>query len=256
VVHLFDKNGVELASVRFVIPGAATVQTNSVARRRDGVLALSGNAISADGKAAPFLAILSADGKSQQTVRTDPFYPEAVAIAADGTICTAGWDLRDGRETNFDHGMVRQFDSSGKVIQERIPRSLYPTDISRPSPVVDSLLATAGGRIGWYAPSAKEYFEMVPDGTLRHWSVAEVLEQRESVVGLALTEDGNAFLGIYSTAKREWGLAVVYADGTRRRLPPPAGLTGWARLVGASGNRIVTANQGVLRLYSSTEQSQ
>lgn len=244
VVHVFTKDGFQLSETSFAIPGASTVQTRSVARGADGTLALCGIAFSSDGKVAPFISVSSADGTNQQVLRTDPLYPNAISIASDGSLWIAGEEVVGGRETNFDHGMVRHLDRSGKVIETFLPRSLYPQKML--SPASDTILSIVGSRIGFVSSSAKEYFE-ISNGTVVRVPISPIVQTSDHIMGLALTEDGKSFLGIYSASKKTYRIAMLQPGNTQWRVLPATNASSSGMLYGASGDTLIAGTKTTLR---------
>jgi hypothetical protein len=119
----------------------------------DGSIAVIGNAPEGKNSDAEFIAWISPDRKRQTVVQAYPFVPEAVAVAADGTI----WSVISGN-------VIRRYDTSGKLLSSlavvglRCPPPDTPGDASR-----NSRLEASQDRVGWFT-SADQYLEFSLDG--------------------------------------------------------------------------------------------
>src|SRR5713101_131721 len=124
IFRILDRNGAQLSEFRFSIPGAVLINIydNSVARGSDGALAIVGTAYSDDSRGSMFVAWVSPDGQQQTIIRTNPFFPEAVTLASDGTIWIAGQEGRD-----YSRPLIRRYDKTGKLLGSFIPWSRLGT---------------------------------------------------------------------------------------------------------------------------------
>jgi hypothetical protein len=235
VVHVFNSAGHEITTRTFEIPGSYLVQARSAAYGSDGTVAICGFATSAQGQMAPYIAWVPLDGSVQQTIRTDPFFPEALAIAPDGTFWAAGRELQNGRETAAEYFILRHLDRSGRLIGGYVPRSLYPKTLV--SPAMESLIQTVEDRVGWYAPSAKEYIEVKDSKTVRY-EVTGNLKTGERIRGLAITTDGMAYVGFFAASKELVIKQLDRASRTWRSVQVPTESRGF-RLFGADGSQLV-----------------
>ena len=156
-VYVIDPEG-NREEVRFEIPDAGLINVYAPALGADGTIALIGDAYSSDAKATSWLGLISPDRKLQSVIRLWPYYPAAVAIAADGTIWTVGADGSDHTE------QIRRFDPSGKLISSRpVVGQALKRHGGKAGPA--SYLVTSPTRVGWVT-NAGEYFEYSLDGQL------------------------------------------------------------------------------------------
>ena len=104
----------------------------------------------------------------------------------------------DGREPAADYNIVRHFDRGGKLLGSFIPRSSLASVIMAKG----GHLAYAKDRVGWYnGPNTAGYlyYEVLSDGTV-HKYLPIALNEYEQVTGLALTDDGGAFVTTSGTS--------------------------------------------------------
>lgn len=85
----YDRNGRVVFNSTFTVPEADHTYVRGFSRGADGSVALCGLAFRNDGRGAPFLATISADGVSQQIIRTGPYVPNVMSVAPDGTFCSS-----------------------------------------------------------------------------------------------------------------------------------------------------------------------
>jgi hypothetical protein len=94
----FDKTGRLVAKATITVPGASRLWLVQPAAAENGVLAITGAAMDADGAFAPFIAWMSPAGALQRIVRTAPFQPTRVCFDGDGMLWSAGMEFSpDGK---------------------------------------------------------------------------------------------------------------------------------------------------------------
>jgi len=236
IFRILDRNGAQLSEFRFSIPGAVLINIydNSVARGSDGALAIVGTAYSDDSRGSMFVAWVSPDGQQQTIIRTNPFFPEAVTLASDGTIWIAGQEGRD-----YSRPLIRRYDKTGKLLGSFIPWSRLGT-APHTLPFVLSVLLPLRDRVLWYVPRAHTYFEFSSDGS--------VIEQFESaphpepdIVFVAVCADGGLFATTRIVSGRQqtnWGIFAL--DRQRREWSLIPRNEKWGRLLGCDGTRLAT----------------
>jgi len=238
----FDDQGRQLHALPFMIPDSDTVDLDDIARSPEGGWAVCGKAFDHAGRGTGFIAVISPSGDQVTVARLYPYYPSLVAIGSDGTIWTAGLEVVNGRENgpgvNLEHGVIRHFDRVGKPLGSFIPRS----SLSSRFMVLNGLLRSANGRIGWYTGPTfgpgSEYFEILSDGAVRKYPSID-LNKHERVSGLALTEDGRAYVTTSDNSDRTWHLLSIAASDQQWRTEAlPAPLSRVA-LYGGEGKRLV-----------------
>ncbi len=241
-IRLLNRRGEEEAPVAFGLPGSTDIWLEDAARGSDGTTAVVGSASYAGGQEGGFLSVIS-NGR-QSTIPLQPYRPYRVGFASDGTIWTLGSD-----DTNEKGALIRQFDRSGKLVSSHIQMnavSKLPDFSVGDFPA--SLFATAQGRVGWYAPQARVYFELSSDGTLTQYEGVS----NQQAGALALTDagativssgsaDGHWVLWSLNREKKVWSKLDLSAYG-------PSGFS--PLLYGASGNTIaVTVKVGDIAFF-------
>ena len=112
--YTLDRDGRLLSSATASIPGSADVSLGDFDRRDDSSIVFIGEAHSAYGQPVPFIALISADCRTERVIRTAPYNANMLGLAPDGTFWTLGYEMV-GRnvsapELNLDPGVLRHFD--------------------------------------------------------------------------------------------------------------------------------------------------
>ncbi len=199
IIRAFDALGSLVSTVALRIPGAASISVSGRAYGRDGVLAVCGDAIDAQGRGSGFLMVIS--GEMATTTRLYPYLPTAVAIAPDGTIWTVGYEYDIHGHIDKHAGTLRQYGKSGQFLASMVPQSTRPIDAFH-----SGFLEASTDRLGWYTgplwgPGAK-YTEIRYDGRVSDFPGIADQEAAGPITGLALLSDGRAIVTTYSSAKR------------------------------------------------------
>jgi hypothetical protein len=240
-IRMMNRRGQEETPVAFALAGSTDIWLEDAARSVDGTTAVVGSASYASGQQGGFLSIISAG--PQSTIQLQPYRPYRVSFAPDGTIWTLGVD------DNEKGGLIRQFDRSGKLISSHMPMSTVsklPDFSAGDFPA--SLFATAQGRVGWYAPQTRRYFELSSDGTLAQYEGVP----NHQAGALALTDSGATIVSSGS-ADAHWELWSLNREKkvwTKIDLSQygPSGSS--PLLYGASGNQIaVTVKVGDIAFF-------
>ncbi len=165
VFRAVDREGKDIQKITFTVPGADVLRVIGT-RAADGTLAVAGTAFSNTVQPAGILGIVSADGKSQTVVRTYPFWPTVVTIAADGSIWITGREAADSQESE-DYPVIRRYDRSGALIGSYLKKSVIQAAGERQTghPINSAYLIASGDRVGWFSDTAKTYIEFALDGT-------------------------------------------------------------------------------------------
>lgn len=244
IVRAFDRNGQKVAELKLVIPGASLIKVHSgqFARGFDGSFAIAGHAYTTDSRGTSFVAWISADGTNQTIVRMSPYLVYSIAIAPDGTIWTVG-----GTETDSlaSYDLVRRFDRTGKLLGSMIPNgSLKITDTKRFADAAsNSFLASSTSNIAWYSEAAQIYILFGLDGSEIARTQTASPGVKMTLHGLALCDDGRAYIGsqLYALPGDGTGVGVIPvtpAGGVPAFIP-----FGHATLYGCDGSSLV-AHEG------------
>jgi len=171
------------------IPGAGSINVYDWDRSFDGTrIAFSGSAIDRDGRADFFVAWISSDGTNAVIRRTSRYIPRRIAIAADGTLWTAGQELNGPP----DAGVFRHFDRAGKLLGAFVPRSSFP------DPIVlydhTGRMRASKDRVVWYSPRGSRYMEISLQGAVLADISLKPPDDAWNGYGFALTDRGDVFL--------------------------------------------------------------
>jgi hypothetical protein len=240
----FNHDGRQVFQAGFFIPGASNTAVDGFARGADGTVALCGRSYASDGRGAPFIAWISADGNSQQVIRTEPYSPRVIAVAPDGTLWTVGKELNsDGSEksgVNLDAGVVRHFDRTGKSLGTFIPRSSIQDSTHLTNQ--QSLLAAAADRAGWLhfdRSNRGAYVEISSDGNIATYPMPQTQAKGMRFGGIAFTDSGDVFAEVDNPDGNSNFSLFALNRSAGQWLPVRIPASGrWALLLGGSGNEL------------------
>jgi hypothetical protein len=238
---IYDGKGTGIATSIFSIPQAIRITVYSFSHGTDGVIALVGAATDAGGRSGPFVGWISQDGHTSRVVRTDSYYPKKVAVGADGTIWTAGYEYFPGQSLlDPNAAVLRRWSSQGKLIgsfvkQSGLANAKYSVASSDP-------LIAGGDRVAWFSSRDGKYFEISLLGVVNEMDGLRIPD-RHIVSGMAITDGGDTFLS-YQLGVKDW--AVARLDRQGRQWEPVESGSGKAILVyGADGDHLVGHHGGL-----------
>lgn len=246
--HTLDRDGQLLSSARADIPGSAYVSLGGFDRRDDNSIVFIGQAWSQYGQPVPFIGLISADGTTENVIRTAPYHPYMLSIAPDGTFWTLGFEMVDrdvsAPELNPSAGVLRHFDRSGKLLGSSGPQAQFIKLYTTTRLDYGSIAAT-NDRIGWYAPrsgSGGQYVEIDSHSmTLHTYPGLPDLPLTSLLVCFSLTESGNAFLAVYDN-KSERSTTYMFDRASLKWLPlqeRPVSKSPAPYLIGIDGEQLV-----------------
>ncbi len=236
-------------SFAFSIPSAGMISFAWIAGANDGTLAVVGTAYMDDGKAATFVARVSADRRSQTITRVWPYCPRKVVVAPDGVIWTVGWVKDVEKDSIAANNVIRRYDSSGSELATAtvhlVGRGLGDDSVSL------SHLGSSDDRVAWLT-NQNEYLEFALDGKeiLRMNGPRNGDDVVAGASAMALGSDNAVLVAV----QRKNLLIVTRLDRETRRWMPVstkgAGLPPWARLMGIDRGQILVSEQAKsLRAY-------
>ena len=239
VVSAFDEHGTLVASAAVGIPGAYRIVVSGFARAPEGTLVVCGWSADESGRLAGFIAMVGSSSTTR-VIRTNPYFPQKIAVASDGSLWTASEQIINGRESKENYDVLRHYDLNGTLLGSAIPR----LSLSSKMQIAGNggRMAASLGRVGWYTGplngKGSEYVEVRQDGNLLRIP-GVTLAAHEHVTGLALTDAG-AFVSTENSEKRNSAISTV--DETSRTWLPvtvPGGNGPISWLYGGDGNRVV-----------------
>jgi hypothetical protein len=252
VFELTDHDG-HKARVPLELPDTVFIQGLRYSAGADGSIVAIGTALRGKSSGACFIAWISPDRKRQTVIQAYPFVPEALEVAADGTIWSVGTLFDDDRMKTMADNVIRRYDTSGKLLSSltvtglRSPRE-WPGDAT-----MGSALRASRDRIGWFT-AGNQYLELSLEGremerfegppgwgapsrdpSLTYWVDGFALSSENQVVLTAvLAKDENSGrMVVLNRSARTWYPALLTGGDPSER----------HRLVGFDGVEMIT--QGV-----------
>ncbi len=247
--YTLDREGRLVSSVTVSMPDAGHVVVVGSDRREDNSIVFIGQAWSAYGQPAPFIALISADSSTQRAMRTAPYWPYMLSIAPDGTFWTLGFEMvnhnTSAPELDPNAGVLRHFDRAGKLLGSALPQSHFVKDSASEFRLTSGYIATTRNRIGWYGPATgrgSQYVEIDSDSMTMHtYPGLPDLPESSLLVCFSLTESGNAFLSLYDNAAQR-STTFMFDRAALKWLPmkgPAASASRGSHLIGVDGEQLV-----------------
>jgi hypothetical protein len=243
IIVLFDREGNVFSRMYPRIPGAKLVAIRGQARGADGTVALVGGASDSEGRGSSFLAILSAQGDTEQIARLGNYHPMGVTITSDGSIWTYGHN--GSRQAG---AVLRRFDRSGKLINSFVPQSSFQgrTDLS----VAGNAFVSSGERVGFLCGHAHRYIEISLDGKVTQVSFVTG-SPMEQTTGLALTRDGRTFVSTEDAIAHKYNFYILDTKkGTLLPVPHSNKSFLYERLAGVDDDGLVAVSTDKSAIYT------
>ena len=199
VIHTWNEQGIEQVPVAFTIADANLIRIETVNRAFDGTTALCGLAYDRTGRSGGFISWVSADDQTINTIQSFPYEPRLIALSPDGTVWTQGTEAISGndraKQVNWQSGVIRHYDRSGKLLNSLIPRSKIddtPEDIAG---LRHGFLGLSGDTLGWYLDYAQKYVELsVSTGAVNVYEGVPISGLGSHVYFFAMTQTGEVFV--------------------------------------------------------------
>jgi hypothetical protein len=131
----------------------------------DGLNAGLGSATDAQGRTAPYLALIGSDGTSAQIIQTSPYHPRKVALTPDGFVWTVGFQPKTGgrpSDPDPEANVIRRWDRKGNPAGGWLPQSSLADPFR--TLAFESALAASSYGVSWYSPFASLLAEVSPAG--------------------------------------------------------------------------------------------
>lgn len=198
-VRLFDANGAMVRQASVWLPGSVKVGLIDSAVTRDGRIVASGVAIKEDGTRAYFIAQTDLKGTVTNVVQTNPFHPQNICAAPDGTVWSFGGVSTESSAQAEGEALLRQFHFNKGLVKSHLSKSSFETSI-RPAYRLGKgavyLRCFADGLV-IYSEVANEFIELnFGTGEVRRFEVAAT-PLRVTMDGFAVTDEGEVF-GLFS----------------------------------------------------------
>jgi hypothetical protein len=216
-VSLFDRDGRRLPDLTLnSVPGITRVTIRNVALSPDGAVVVAASCYSAEAQVVSALIWADLSGKITKVVRTSPYAALSLAFASDGTLWTAGREHGANKSSLPGHHIVRQFDSTGKMLQSLLPVESFPTPkgVYHPADLVE-MTPLRGGGIGMWIPASSEWIEISRSGAYSRMKLPVDDDGSEIVTGVALAEDGNLVLSVQPVSGKRLARLIRYRRSTK-----------------------------------------
>jgi hypothetical protein len=189
VVRLFGRDGIQLAALAVAIPEAKIVAVHSVARGRNGLVAMAGSAGDSEGRTTGFIALYPPDGSARKVIPIpfEVYSPIAIALAEDGSAWTAGIPGKHAPG----HNVFWHFDPLGTKTGSAVDLNSF----SGPLAIPGGLFAASPRGLVWISPKDGRYLELSLDGVVTT-DIAVNFPSASLISGLAVTEDGQTFVQV------------------------------------------------------------
>jgi len=250
LIEYTDRSGLH-DRIAFELPGS-WVYLHGVSAASDGSLAVSGFAESDDSRGVPFVAWIPPDRSSRTVIRTRPFHPEPVVLAADGVIWAAGVNVNDSTRALTAVNILRRYSNSGELLSSKTVEGAKSGDLG---PIVDSgsWLLASRDRVVWMT-NAFEAIEFSLQGEeLRRINGPVGLAHRYQQAGIALSANNRLVVGRGSGGEFDiLGLDLTSKDpGWVPLSIPDSGLKGLIYVLGFDGLDLLVAGQerGLIRRF-------
>lgn len=238
VFRAFSRTGDRMAEFTLAIPGASMIiiPLKGFALGFDGSLGAAGSLYWTDSTEGAFVAWVSADGEERAFARL-AVPPDAVTVAADGTIWVSTPRPREESDPDADFPVILRFDKSGAPIKTILRWSDLKTSARW---LTQCFLVASRDRVGWYSRGARAYLEFSLDGRLLDRFRAADESRGRAVDSVAMCADGTLYAGVAVLSGS--GLIVgqgIYRLDRRERawrffpMPPPF------LLFGCDGSQLV-----------------
>lgn len=238
VFRAFSRTGDRMAEFTLAIPGASMIilPLKGFALGFDGSLGVAGSLYWTDSTPGAFVAWVSADGEQRAVARL-AVPPDAVTVAADGTIWVSTPRPREESDPDGDYPVILRFDPSGGPIRTVLRWSDLETSARW---LTQCFLVASRNRVGWYSRGARAYLEFSLDGRLLDRFRAADESRGHAVDSVALCADGSLYAGVAVLS----GSGLIVGQGIYRLdrhervwryipMPPPY------MLLGCDGSRLV-----------------
>ncbi len=219
----YDRNGKQVFNLPLTIPDAVRRNVYSYARGAEGTFAACGLAYAADGRQAPYLAWVSADGTQQKVIRTSPYHPFLVAVAPDGTLWTVGRELNSElgeKGVNLNAGVLRHYDREGRMLDSFLPRSGFKDPVVLGS---SGHLAVSRDRVGWLCENAESiegsaYIEINSLREITRYPLPKIPGSAAPVAiysSMGMSLNGEVFVVTDSRNKKDDGAPILTLDRSK-----------------------------------------
>jgi hypothetical protein len=215
------------------IPGVAAIGPYDAVVSPTGDIYVSAAAFDAESRVATLLAKVSEREQTIQVCRVFPHFPARLAVAADGTLWTAGWNTDWEQTRTVDRFVLNRFDADCNLIQTIRPalRPAARPDSSELRASDDGvLLRTRTNEFVEYSLEGKEIgrYDGPPLSKVHHFPGVTFAVSSSGIVALGADDPDGPIVWVLDRARGAWEEAKV-----------PNELPHGSRLLGFDGENLV-----------------
>ena len=208
--------------VSFPIEHATDVSLVSADMARSGELVASGLATQQDGAVARFLARISPNGTVMKLVRTEPYLPQYICAADDGSVWTVGEEwLGPGSVKQSGCSVLRQYSFDKGLVREAVSREQFHGDrVSFGGPVWAAIIQCDHDAVHVYSDVTHQWFDYdTKTGALTTADTDPFSNEFTSPTGMVVTPNGRVLASIQNLqaveGSRVFELGPKTRDGKR-----------------------------------------
>jgi len=247
-VLVYGRTGLLERAHDLALPDTLRFSPNDVSVSANGLVAVAGSAVSAEGAVASVIFLFQKPGPPTRVIRTNPFDPIRIALSRDGHLWVFGRDPQ-AEKRREDYPVFQRYTLDGRLTGQFVMRSTFP---SRTHPAMHggrnggvSCLRAARQGIGAYTAVEREWIELDGGGSLvGRWKPRPPLGASDcSVERVAVTDSGSVYAQLLLGSRRvlcrldRSGEVWEPIDGTDYELKGPIPVA--TQLFGVDGDQLV-----------------
>lgn len=124
-VELYDAEGEKVREARIWFPDSTLVNLERPAVTKDGNIVAIGYNEKSPGTVSGFIARTDLNGKIDSVITTDPYLPQRVCTAKDGTVWVLGQKSPSTEARHEDYSMLRNYSFTQGLVHEYLPRDNF-----------------------------------------------------------------------------------------------------------------------------------
>ncbi len=240
--RLYDKSGRRTSTIPFAIPDATYISLRNWTRSDDGTIALCGSATDHAGRSAGFIAWIDGATSQTQIVRTSPYQVSALALAADGSIWTAGAVHVTSKESPpADLGLFRQFDRSGKLLRSIVPQAGKEDAVAMASRM-NVFAVLKDSTVLWYSAAQKQLISVSKEGAVNRITDLALPADQTLITGFGISADGVLYAS--ARGRETWSTLRLNAGGDSWvPVHQAQGDSGMRQIYGVDGQALVASSR-------------
>lgn len=212
-VWFYDASGSQVRQATVWMPGAARVIITRASVAPDGDPVVAGFAYDSASAQAFFIARTDDTGKVVQTIQTNPYIPQQLCVAQDGTVWTAGGVRSTDAQVRNSGDIFRHYDFNRGLLGSYVPRSAFHSRLQPAmtgGPGREAYFACDADKLVLYSGMANVYVEInFSDASIRQWKVDRSTTSLP-IWGFALTDSGDLYGSLFDLGSPSGGDGLYY----------------------------------------------